>query len=219
MRAKEVGELTHIDLWGKYNTTSLYSRQYYILFVDNSSCYTTVEFLEAKSQTSDHIKAYLTYLQNHGRKPHTICVDHSKEFINKNLKTWCHQQGIEINQTVPYSPSQNGVTKRMNCTLVKLAWTMCPATSLSKFLWEEATAHAAYLYNRLYTSAVKGSTLYQKWHSKRPNIAHLREFGAPIRVLLQGQKVPRKMLPKLQRRSLIRFNDGSKSVLSYNLET
>src|SRR6266851_2907309 len=83
MRAKDVGQLTHIDLWGKYDKTSLHGRQYYILFVDDASCYTTVEFLKAKSQASDHVKAYLTYLKNHGQNPHTIHVDHSKEFINE----------------------------------------------------------------------------------------------------------------------------------------
>lgn len=66
MRARTVGQLTHIDLWGKYDTTSLHGRQYYILFMDNASRYTTVQFLKAKSQASDHVKAYLTYLQNHG---------------------------------------------------------------------------------------------------------------------------------------------------------
>jgi hypothetical protein len=217
--AKEVSELTHIDLWGKYDTTSLHGWQYYILFVDDSSHYTTVEFLKANSQASDHVKAYLTYLQNCGRKPHAIRVDRGKEFINENLKTWCHQQGIEINQTAPYSPSQNGVTERMNRTLVELARTMRAATSLPEYLWEEATAHAAYLRNRSYTTSVKGSTPYQKWYGKRPNVAHLREFGAPVWVLLQGQKVPRKMLPKSQRKSLVGFDDGSKSVLYYNPET
>jgi len=57
---------------------------------------------------------------------------------------------------------------------------------------------------------------YQKWHSKRPNVAHLREFGAPVWVLLQGQKLSRKMLPKSQCHSLVGFNDGSKSVMYYN---
>jgi hypothetical protein len=31
------GELTHIDLWGKYNITSINGHQYYILFVDDAS--------------------------------------------------------------------------------------------------------------------------------------------------------------------------------------
>ena len=215
---QEVRQLTHIDLWGKYNRTSIHGRQYYILFVDDASRYTTVQFLKAKSQASEHVKAYLTYLQNWGWKPHAIHIDHGKEFINENLKLWCHQQGIEINQTAPYSPSQNGVAERMNRTLVELVRTMRAATDLPEFLWEEATSHAAYLRNRTYTSAVKGSMPYQKWHGKRPNIAHLREFGAPVWVLLQGQKVPQKMLPKLQCRSLVGFDDGSKSVMYYNPE-
>ena len=96
---------------------------------------------------------------------------------------------------------------------------MHAATNLPEFLWEEATAYTAYLHNRTYTSAVKGSTPYHKWHGKRPNIAHLREFGAPVWVLLQGQKVPRKMLPKSQHRSLVGFDNGSKSVMYYNPET
>jgi hypothetical protein len=65
----------------------------------------TVEFLKAKSQASAYVKAYLTYLKACRRKPHTIYIDHGKEFINDNLKSWCHEQGIEINQTAPYSPS------------------------------------------------------------------------------------------------------------------
>ena len=63
---KNVGELTHIDLWGKYDTTSLHSWQYYILFVDDMLRYMTIEFLKTKSQASEHVKAYLTYLQNCG---------------------------------------------------------------------------------------------------------------------------------------------------------
>ena len=94
----------------------------------------TVKFLKAKSQALAYVKAYLTYLKSCGKIPHAICVDRGKEFINEDLKSWCHEQGIEINQTAPYSPSQNGVAKWMNCTLVKLAWAMRAATDLSEFL-------------------------------------------------------------------------------------
>ena len=87
MCMKEVRQLTHIDLWGKYDTTSLHGRQYYILFVDNLLCYMTVEFLKAKSQAPAHVKAYLTYLKSHGKIPHTIHIDRGKEFINEDLKS------------------------------------------------------------------------------------------------------------------------------------
>ena len=36
---------------------------------------------------------------------------------------------------------------------------------------------------------------YEKWFTKKPNISHLREFGAPVWVLLQGQKYLEKWRP------------------------
>src|SRR6266700_4907956 len=54
---------------------------------------------------------------------------------------------------------------------------------------------------------------------KKPNVSHLREFGAPVWVLLQGQKVPRKMESKSRRRVFVGYDDGSKSVKYYNAET
>ena len=37
-------------------------------------------------------------------------------------------------------------------------------------------------------------------------------------ILLQGQKVPRKILPKSQRHAYVRFDDGSNTVKFYNAE-
>ena len=37
---------------------------------------------------------------------------------------WCHDHGIEVQMTAPYSPSQNGVAERMNRMLVEIAQAM-----------------------------------------------------------------------------------------------
>ena len=95
---------------------------------------------------------------------------------------------------------------------------MLTASKLPEFLWEPAVAHAAYLQNQAYTTAVKGSTPYQHWFNKKPDVSHLQEFGAPVWILLQGQKVPRKILPKSQRHAYVRFDDGSNTVKFYNAE-
>jgi hypothetical protein len=52
---------------------------------------------------------------------------------------------MEIQQTAPYSPSQNGVAERMNRTLVELAHMMITALKLPEFLWEPTVAHVAYV--------------------------------------------------------------------------
>ena len=95
---------------------------------------------------------------------------------------------------------------------------MLIALDLSEFLWEQAVAHATYLRNRTYTKAVEGTTPYERWNNKKPNVAHLREFGVPVWILAQGQNIARKMLPKSHRKAYVRYENGSNSVIYYNAE-
>jgi hypothetical protein len=218
-RKTEPGELTHIDLWGKYDVQSINGNQYYLLFVDDSARYTTAEYLKQKSDATQKVIEYLVHLKTQGRAPKAIRIDRGKEFVNETLQSWCRQQGIEIQMTAPYSPSQNGVAERMNRTLVELARAMIKGQQLPEFLWELAVAHAVYLRNRSYTSPLKWKTPYEIWVKKKPSVSHLREFGAPVWVLLQGQHKQRKMKPKSKRQAYVGYDDGSKSVQYYNAET
>ena len=107
----------------------------------------------------------------------------------------------------------------MNRTLVKLARVMLAAFKLPQFLWEPAVLHAAYLRNMSYTKVHPRATPYQIWYGIKPNVEHLHEFGAPVWILLQGQNVQKKMLPKSQRHIYVRYDEGLHSVKYYNLET
>ena len=64
--------------------------------------------------------------------------------------------------TAPHSPSQNGVTERMNRTLEDLARAMRFAADLPVFLWEQAVAHAVYIRNRAYSSVLRETTPYER---------------------------------------------------------
>ena len=218
-RQTKIGELTHMDLWGKYDVASIHGNQYYLLLIDDAAQYITVEFLKTKDQAAQKIKNYMTYLKAQSKTPSAIRADRGTEFVNENLRNWCQSQGIELQVTAPYSPSQNGVAERMNRTLVELARAMLTAADLPEFLWEPAVAHAAYLRNMSYTKPRANTMPYQLWHGRKPNVSHLREFGAPVWVLLQGQRVQRKMLPKSQRKAYVGYNEGSKSIMYYNAAT
>ena len=95
---------------------------------------------------------------------------------------------------------------------------MLSAVKLPEFLWEPAVAHAAYLRNRSYTTAI-AAVPYQRWYGKKPDVTHLQEFGSDVWVLHQGQKVQRKMLPKSQRRAYIGHDDGSKAIKYYQADS
>jgi len=209
----------HMDLWGKYDVMSINGNQYYLLMVDDAMRYITVKFLKMKDQAAQKIMDYMTYLKAWGKTPCAIRADRGTEFVNETLREWCNSQGVELQVTAPYSPSQNGVAEQMNHTLVKLTCTMLTASELPEFLWEAAVVHTAYLQNMSYTKPRVNTTPYQLWHERKPNVSHLCEFGAPVWVLLQGQRIQRKMLLKSQQQAYVGYNEGSKSVNHYNTAT
>src|SRR6267142_651689 len=187
--------------------------------IDNATRYTSLAFLKTKDQAGDKLKQYLTHLTTHNKIPCALHLDKGLEFLNANLRDWCLSKGIDMQTTAPYSPLQNGVAEHMNCTLVKLAQAMLIAAQLPEFLWEHAITHVAYIRNHAYSHAIGDSTPYQRWYDRKPTISHLQEFSAPVWVLLQGQKVQCKMLPKSLRRTYVGYKDGSKSIKYYSAET
>ena len=107
----------------------------------------------------------------------------------------------------------------MNRTLTELARANLNNHEIPEYLWEYAISHVAYVRNHAYMKRMGTLTPFQGWFNHQPNVAHLREFGAPVWILLQGQKEQHKMLPKYKRRICVGYNDGSKSVKYYNAET
>ena len=53
-----------------------------------------------------------------------IRSDNGTEFKNSRFDTFCSDQGLDHQYSAPYTPPQNGVVERKNCTLVEMARTM-----------------------------------------------------------------------------------------------
>jgi transposase InsO family protein len=67
--------------------------------------------MKKKTEAVQIVKNYLTHLITQGKSPKVITIDNGKEFLNEELQNWCAEQGINIQTTAPYSPSQNGYDK------------------------------------------------------------------------------------------------------------
>ncbi len=93
------------------------------------------------------------------------------------------------------------------------------AAHLPEFLWEPAITHAAYVRNRSYTQSIPSHTPYQGWNTNKPNVSHLREFGTPVHILLQGQQTQHKILPKTHQHFYVGNKDNSNSIIYYSKET
>ena len=79
--------------------------------------------------------------------------------------------------TVHDTPEHNGVAKCLNQTLLEKVRAMLHESSLPKFLWAEATAHAVYLKNQTWTHTLGDTTPYEILNSWKPNIANLQPWG------------------------------------------
>src|SRR6266498_1703909 len=102
------GELTHTDLWGKYSMQSIHGNQYFHSFLNDSTRRPSLMFLKHKDKAAQAIKDYVAYLRARGMHPTAFRCDQGAEFVNDELLYWLQEQGIELQTTAPYSPSQNG---------------------------------------------------------------------------------------------------------------
>ena len=110
-------------------------------------------------------------------------TDNDKEFISKEFKSWLKEKSIQQEQSSPYSPESNEKAERLNRTLMDMAQTLMVGISHLKShekRWAEAIHTANFLRNRMYTSAwrVDGKTSYEVIIGKKPNLSHIRRFGA-----------------------------------------
>jgi transposase InsO family protein len=118
-------------------------------------------------------RKFLKVIRINGKFLKAIRIDSGKEFVNETLKVWCHQNGIKIQMTAPYSPLQNSIAEQMNRTIVELARAMIKSQDLPEYLWELAITHAAYIRNQSYTRLLNLRTPYEIWHEKRPDVSNL----------------------------------------------
>eukprot|EP00253_Pinus_taeda_P024133 PITA_24133 len=124
--------------------------------------------------------------------------------------------GIEWKKTIPYSPQQNEVAKRMNKTLMENERSMLSGAELGQEFWVEAVATTCYLVNRSPSSVLKDNTLHEVWITKKPSLSHMRVFGYDTYVHVPKEKRT-KLDSKYEKCIFIGYKDGLK-VLPKELE-
>ena len=169
-------------------------------------------FTKTKGDAPQRIKEHAAKVkQCFGKGLTYLRVDNGKELVNADVKRFCAEEGITIETTAPYSPSQNGIAEHYNRTLLELIRAMLLAKGLPPFLWDEAVSHAVYIRNRSPTRALKGKTPYEAWTGKKPDVSHFREFGCDVWIL-DETKNKSKLAPKSQKMTFVGFMEGSKAV-------
>jgi hypothetical protein len=172
---------------------------------------------EAKFKVMEHIE-WLE--QQRSYKPKWIHVDEGTEYLNEKLRKALAAKGIEIHQMAPYSQSQNGISERLNWTLIELARAMLAEKNLPKILWEFAVTHAAYIRNRSPTKALpNGITPHEAFTKEKPDVSHFQEFGAPVLIFREDVKTLSKLDNRAIKHTFCGHYDGAKAVRYYDINT
>ena len=83
-----------------------------------------------------------------GLKIQTLRSDNGGEYTSNEFAKFCASKGIVHQFTNPYTPEQNGVSERLNRTLIESGKSMLFHAGLPLSFWAEAVNTATYLHNR-----------------------------------------------------------------------
>ena len=209
--------LVHSDICGPLTPRSLGSNNYFITFTDDFSRVSRVYFLKEKSQALDAFKDFVISAENETEeKVKVLRTDNGGEYLSKAMQDFLKSRGIQHQRTVPHSPQQNGVSERLNRTLLEMARAMMADSELPKYLWAEAISAACYIKNRLPTSSLKDNrTPYECWYGRAPNVGHLRIFGCTAYVHINDQE-RQKLDMKSEKMIFVGYQFGTKGYRVYD---
>jgi transposase InsO family protein len=115
-RAAAALDLVHGNLCGPISPVTPSERRYFLLLVDDATCYMWLKLLTAKSVAAAAIKAATELKAGH---PHRVLgTDNGGEFTAKEFANYCISEGIQRHFSAPYTPQQNGVVERQNQTVL-----------------------------------------------------------------------------------------------------
>ena len=177
-RSEEVLGLVHTDVCGKINVKSLSGGEYFLTFIDDKTRYVWVYILKRKDQVFEKFREWKALVENSiGQKLKALRSDNGGEYTSIEFEKYLKTEGVRHELTVPKTPEQNGVSERMNRTLVESVRSMLSDAKLPHSYWAEALSTAAYVRNRSPTKAVQDMTPFEALTGEKPDVKHLRAFG------------------------------------------
>ena len=119
-RAEEPLGLIHSDVCGKISSPSLSLAEYFVVFIDDKTHYVWVYVIKHKNEVFQKFTEWKSLVENlSGHKVKKLRTDNGGEYTSTEFESHLKDEGIEHQYTIPKTPEQNGVSERMNRTLVE----------------------------------------------------------------------------------------------------
>ena len=168
----------HSDYCGKSNVKFCGGAEYFLTFTDDKTQYVRIYPLKQKSEVFGKFQELKSFVEEASVfKLKTLRSNNGCEFTSNELKSYLKSEGIKQELTIPKTPEQNGLAKRLNRTLMESVRTMLIQAELPQRLWVEELTAAVYLHNRSPTKSLLKMIPLEAWSGVKPDVSHLRTFG------------------------------------------
>ena len=171
--------------------------RYLATFIDDYSRLCHVVPLGYKSEAAQAVRATISLWETQtGNRLKAVRTDRGTEYVNSvttlsQLETYFSDKGVIHNTTAPYTPEQNGVAERFNCTLMERVRAMLLDAKLGSEHWADAASTATYVKNRS-PSSHSSQTMWELFFDRKPDVPGMRVFGSKAYV-----HVPKQLRRKL----------------------
>jgi Reverse transcriptase (RNA-dependent DNA polymerase)/GAG-pre-integrase domain/Integrase core domain len=197
-RADQVLGRVFSDVCGKISTRSHQGFEYFVTWIDDKSRKVSIHGLHQKSEVEEALKVFVLRAEvETGMPAQTLCSDGGGEYTASSVQAYLKQKGIKHKITTPDTPQHNGVTERMNWTLLDKVRAMLLDAQLPKTYWYDALQYVVHIHNITPTRALKDQTPEEAWSGNKPDVSSLRVFGCQAFI-----HVPDKHRTKLGAKSL-----------------
>ena len=187
---KGIPEYVHSDLWGSPSTPdSLAGNKYFVTFIDDFSKKVWIYFLKTKDEVFSKFREWKAEVETKTEKEvKCLRTNNGLEFCNNLFDEYCKKVGIKRHIICTYTPQQNGVSERMNRTIMDKVRCMLAESSLDQSFWAEAASTAIYLINRSPNSTLNFKLPEEVWSGFKPDLGHFRTFGCSAYVHVTEEK-------------------------------
>jgi transposase InsO family protein len=97
----------HGDLCGPVTLATPGGRRYFLLLIDDLSCYMWVVVLGSKGEAADAIRRVQAVAEAEcGSKLCVLRTDNGGEFTTAEFVSYCADEGVQRHYSAPYSPQQ-----------------------------------------------------------------------------------------------------------------
>ncbi|MBW0465780.1 hypothetical protein O181_005495 [Austropuccinia psidii MF-1] len=145
----------------------------------------------------------------HKSKIKKVVTDGGGEFANHQFKELANQSGFAHVIAPPYTPEHNGVSERVNRTIIDKACCLLLMSKLPSQYRAKAINTATYLTNIIPISSKDNLSTFRLCTKKAPKIKKIQTFGCKVVFLIPKHKQIGKLAPVGEVGILLGLNNDS----------